>query len=51
MVTQNGHQGVVKVVKMLVINPNSSVTLTAGLEHMIDDLGYSEVCMAFISSE
>jgi hypothetical protein len=44
MVTRNEHG---KVVKVLVINPNSSVALTAGLEHMIDDLGYSEVCTSF----
>jgi hypothetical protein len=44
MVTRNGH---VKGIKVLVINPNSSVVLTGGLEYMIGDLGYSEVCTAF----
>lgn len=41
MVTQNGHD---RVVKLLVINPNSSGNLTLGLNKMISDLGYSEVC-------
>jgi hypothetical protein len=31
-------------VKLLVINPNSSKELTRGLDNMINDLGYSEVC-------
>lgn len=48
MITRNGH---VKGIKVLVINPNSSVVLTGGLEYMIGDLGYSEVCTAFIMSE
>jgi len=48
MVTRNGHD---KQVKVLVINPNSSVVLTRGLEHMIDELGYSEVCTTLITSE
>jgi hypothetical protein len=48
MVTRNGH---VRDVKVLVINPNSSIALTEGLEKMIEDLGYSEVCMGIYTSE
>lgn len=30
-------------VKLLVINPNSSIAMTGGLDKMISDLGYHEV--------
>jgi Asp/Glu/hydantoin racemase len=41
MVTQNERH---RMVELLVINPNSSKELTKGLDKMIDDLGYAEVC-------
>jgi hypothetical protein len=34
-----------KKVSILIINPNSSISLTTELASVVDDLGYSEVCL------